>query len=221
MSEETLAKRSGGRSARIAKRSAPLSPESRPVQPGLSGGSFQPLSVSQMEKIFDSALELLEEVGMAQAIPEFIDLVTSNGGTFTSEKRLLFPRELVRSMIDVAAKEFTLFGFDEKHNLKIGGDRVHFSTGGAAVLILDHETSTFRDSQLKDIFNIGRIIDKSDNIHMYVRTVVARDMESSKDLDFNTAYAAMSSTTKPIGTSFFSSRSCSRYGSDVQYCPYR
>ena len=99
-------------------------------------------------------------------------------------------------MIDAAAKEFTLFGFDEKHNLEIGGNRVHFSTGGAAVLMLDHETSTFRDSQLKDIFNIGRIIDKSDNIHMYVRTVVARDMESSKDLDFNTAYAAMSSTTE-------------------------
>ena len=203
MNEETPAKRAGGRSARIAKRSAPPPPESRAVKPGLPGGSFQPLSVSQMEKIFDSALELLEEVGMAQAIPEFIDLVTSNGGTFTSEERLLFPKELVRSMIDVAAKEFTLFGFDENYNLEIGGDRVHFSTGGAAVLILDHETSTFRDSQLKDIFNIGRIIDKSDNIHMYVRTVVARDMESSKDLDFNTAYAAMSSTTKPIGTSFF------------------
>ena len=203
MNEESTAKRSGGRSARIAKRSAPPPPESRAVKPGMPGGSFQPLSVSQMEKIFDSALELLEEVGMAQAIPEFIDLVTSNGGTFTSEERLLFPKELVRSMIDAAAKEFTLFGFDEKHNLEIGGDRVHFSTGGAAVLILDHETSTFRDSQLKDIFNIGRIIDKSDNIHMYVRTVVARDMESSKDLDFNTAYAAMSSTTKPIGTSFF------------------
>ena len=103
MNEETLAKRSGGRSARIAKRSAPPPPESRPVQPGLPGGSFQPLSVSQMEKIFNSALGLLEEVGMAQAIPEFIDLVTSNGGTFTSDDRLLFPRELVRSMIDAAA----------------------------------------------------------------------------------------------------------------------
>ena len=203
MNEETLSKRSGGRSARIAKRSSPPPAESRPVKAGLSGGSFKPLSVVQMEKIFDSALELLEEVGMAQAIPEFIDLVTSNGGTFTTEERLLFPKELVRSMIDAAAKEFTLFGFDEKHNLEIGSDRVHFSTGGAAVLMLDHETSTFRDSQLVDIFNVGRIIEELDNIHMYVRTVVARDMESSKDLDFNTAYAAMSSTTKPIGTSFF------------------
>ena len=128
MNEETLSKRSGGRSARIAKRSSPPPAESRPVKAGLSGGSFKPLSVVQMEKIFDSALELLEEVGMAQAIPEFIDLVTSNGGTFTTEDRLLFPKELVRSMIDAAAKEFTLFGFDEKHNLEIGSDRVHFST---------------------------------------------------------------------------------------------
>ena len=162
MNEEIPAKRSGGRSARIAKRSAPPPPESRAVKPGLSGGAFQPLNIAQLEKILDSALNLLEEVGMAQAIPEFIDLVTSNGGTYTSEERLLFPKKLVRSMIDAAAKEFTLFGFDEKHNLEIGGDRVHFSTGGAAVLMLDHETSTFRDSQLKDIFNIGRIIEKLD-----------------------------------------------------------
>ena len=88
MNEETLSKRSGGRSARIAKRSSPPPAESRPVKAGLSGGSFKPLSVVQMEKIFDSALELLEEVGMAQAIPEFIDLVTSNGGTFTAEEGL-------------------------------------------------------------------------------------------------------------------------------------
>ena len=203
MNEEIPSKRAGGRSARIAKRAAPPPPESRAVKPGMSGGSFQPLSIPQMEKIFDSALDLLEKIGMAQAIPEFVDLVTSNGGTFTSEERLLFPKDLVRSMIDAAAKEFTLFGFDEKHNLEIGGDRVHFSTGGAAVLMLDHETSSFRESQLKDIFNIGRVIEQLDNIHLYVRTVVARDMESSRELDFNTAYAAMISTTKPIGTSFF------------------
>ena len=196
-------KRSGGRGARVAKRMAPQPLEERAVRAGLSGGSFRPLSDSQMQQIFESSLELLEDVGMAQAIPEFIDLVTSNGGTFTSDQRLLFPKNLVKSMIDEAAKEFTLYGFESKHNLTIGGDRVHFSTGGAAVLILDHETSTFRDSQLQDIFNAGRIISSLDNIHIYVRTVVARDMESSRDLDFNTAYAVMSSTTKPIGTSFF------------------
>ena len=83
MNEETLSKRSGGRSARIAKRSSPPPAESRPVKAGLSGGSFKPLSVVQMEKIFDSALELLEEVGMAQAIPEIIDLDTSNADSYT------------------------------------------------------------------------------------------------------------------------------------------
>ena len=84
MNEEIPSKRAGGRSARIAKRAAPLPTESRAVKPGMSGASFQPLSIPQMEKIFDSALDLLEKIGMAQAIPEFVDLVTSNGVTFTS-----------------------------------------------------------------------------------------------------------------------------------------
>jgi trimethylamine--corrinoid protein Co-methyltransferase len=40
-------------------------------------------------------------------------------------------------------------------------------------------------------------------VSLHVRTVVARDMEGSRDLDINSAYAAMASATKPIGTSFF------------------
>jgi trimethylamine---corrinoid protein Co-methyltransferase len=170
----------------------------------MSGGAYKPLTDQQMEQVLDASFRLLGEIGMGQATPEFKDLVTAAGGEYDeSVDRLKFPRALVKSAIDMAAKEFTVHGWDPKFDITLGGDRVHFSTAGAAVLILDHETQTFRHSVLQDIYDIGRIVDSLDNLSLYVRTVVARDMEGSRDLDINSAYACMVSTRKPMGTSFF------------------
>lgn len=203
MPDKNSSRRAGGRDARVAKRSAEIPLEARAVQPGMPGGSYQPLSDEQMVQTFETSLALLEDIGMGQATPEFIDLVTAAGGTLDQDQRLHFPKEMVRSAIETAAKEFTLHGFSPEHDVHIGGQRVYFSTAGAAVLMLEHDTSTFRHSSLHDVYEIGRVIDALEHIHVYVRTVVARDMDTSRELDLNTAFAVMASTTKPVGTSFF------------------
>ena len=157
-----------------------------------------------MEDTYTAALDLLEEIGMGQSTPEFIDLVTSAGGHVDEYERLRFPRDLVKRIVtDVAAQSFTLHALDPDKGMEIGGDRVYFSTGGAGVLMLDHDTQRFRESKLQDVYDTGRLIDKLDNIDIYVRTVVARDMVEARDLDINWAYACLASTSKPIGTSMF------------------
>ncbi|MBM36414.1 MAG: methyltransferase [Acidimicrobiaceae bacterium] len=177
--------------------------EARAVQPGTAGGAYRPLSDAEMNQILGASLTLLEDIGMGQATPEFVDLVVSAGGSLDQDSRLHFPEDVVRSAIDSAAKEFTLHGFSPEYDVHIGGNRVHFSTAGAAVLMLDHDTSDFRPSVLQDLYEIGRVVGALEHLHIYVRTVVARDLESSRELDLNTAYAVLRSTTKPIGTSFF------------------
>lgn len=169
----------------------------------MSGGKFRPLTDGECGDVFEAALSLLEDIGMGQATPEFIDLVTASGGHMDEHERLHFPRALVKRSIDLAAKEFTLYNFDGTGGIELGGDRVHFSTAGAAVLMLDHDTQRFRHSTVQDVYDCARIGDTLDNIHMFVRTVVARDMESSRDVDLNTAFATMMGTSKPQGTSFF------------------
>ena len=169
----------------------------------MPGGKFKPLSDGECADVFEAALSMLEDIGMGQATPEFIDLVTTAGGHMDEHERLHFPRELVQRCMEVAAKEFTLYNFDGTGGIELGGDRVHFSTAGAAVLMLDHDTQRFRHSTVQDVYDCARIGDTLDNIHMFVRTVVARDMESSRDVDLNTAFATMMGTSKPQGTSFF------------------
>ncbi|MCY3637080.1 MAG: trimethylamine methyltransferase family protein [bacterium] len=198
-----MARRAGGRAARVAMREAPPAEDARAVRPGMPGGAYKPLSDGQCDDVFEAALGLLSELGMGQATPEIIEVVTANGGRMDDDERLRFPPDLVRQAIEGACKEFTLYGFDPDRGVEIGGDRVHLCTSGAAVMMLDHDTKRFRPSTLADLYDVARIVDTLDNIHVFVRTLVARDMETARELDINTAYAILAGTSKPLGTAMF------------------
>lgn len=192
-----------GRAARVAARAAGPTEDQKAVHPGQSGGNYKPLTESEMQSIYETALDLLETVGMGTPVPEFIDVVTEAGGTFTDGGRLLFPRALIERGIEMAASSFVWHGLDEDRGIDLSGSKVHFGTAGAAVLILDHKTQRFRESTTADLYDLSRLADTLEHIHFFVRPVVTRDTADSRELDINTAYATMAGTTKPIGTSFF------------------
>ncbi len=200
-------RRSGGRAGRIAERQAP--PDSaveRPVRPGMPGGSYAPLSESDMQQIYDTALMLLEDTGMGTPIPEFVEVVSEAGGWLDADGRLHYPRQLIERGIELSAKEFIWHGFDDDKSIHVGLNRVHFGTAGAAVLIHDYATNQFRPSTIADVYDIARLVDSLEHIHFFGRTSVARDMETSHDLDISTGYAVMTGTSKPAATAWFNPR---------------
>jgi len=186
----------------MADRAAPVEVFDRPVRPGLSGGRYAPLSERDMQMVYDAALGLLENVGMGSPVPEFVQVVTRAGGRMEGD-RLYFPRHVVEGAIATAKKEWVWHGFDDDQSIEVGGDKVHFGTAGAAVLMHDHDSNTFRHSTAQDVYDCARLVDSLDNIHFFVRTVVARDKEDSRELDLTTAYAATVGTAKPVGTAWF------------------
>ncbi len=196
-------RRSGGRAARVAARAAGLKKVDRPVRPGQQGGAYRPLSESDMESIYQAALSLLEEVGMGNPIPEFIEVVVKSGGWVDEDGRLRFPQSLVKQAIDMAAKSWVWHGLDESRSIELSEKKVHFGTAGAAVLMFDHLTQSYRPSTTQDLYDLSRLVDTLEHIHFYVRSVVPREVDGARELDINTAYATMMGTTKPVGTSFF------------------
>ena len=206
MTETTRPKRgvrAGGRAARVAARAAGLPENERAVRPGQSGGAYKPLTESECRSVYDTALTLLSEFGMGTPIPEFIEVVVPAGGWVDEHERLHFPRSLVEDAVDMAAKSFTWHGFDDNRSIDVGGDRVHFGTAGAAVSVWDHETRKHRPSDLRDVYDVARLVDTLEHVHFHIRTLVARDMIEARELDLNTAYAVAMGTSKPMGTSFF------------------
>ena len=147
-------------------------------------------------------MDVLENLGLSQAIPSCIDLVTKAGGTYTSEGRLTFPRSLVEDTIAEARRDFVLCARDPKHDLDLSGNKVYFGTAGAAVHVVDVDTREYRESTLADLYDVARIVDQMEHIHFFQRSLVARDVEDPWEMDFNTCYASISGTSKHVGTSW-------------------
>ncbi|MGI9509418.1 MAG: trimethylamine methyltransferase family protein [Geminicoccaceae bacterium] len=195
-------RRRGGREARRAERAEPLAEAIRPVWPGLEGGRYRPLSEADVLKVHGAALDILENIGFADAIPSCVELTTARGAFVNEHGRLCFPRAMVEDTIAKAARHFPVFGRDPKHDMEPYGKRVYFGTAGAAVHMVDATTGAYRESTLDDLYDIARVVDSLDHIHFFQRSIVARDLADPRELDINTCYAAVKGTTKHIGTSF-------------------
>ena len=189
----------GGRKERLALRAA--KPIVDPCPPGQIGGMYKPLTEDEIRCIYGTALDLLEKLGMGE-VPERLRADLLAAGAVAREERVLFPPALVEEAIDQAAKTFVLHGRDEDRSIEVGGNRVYFGTGGAAVQTLDIETGLYRPSTLSDLHDFTRLQDTLANVSWFTRCCVATDVPDNFDLDVNTAYALIRNTTKPCATSF-------------------
>ena len=199
---ETRKRRRRGSKSRdemLAKRSKP--PAFNPAPPGPIGGQYRPLTDSQLRQIHDTALRMLAELGMGDVPPALEQRALERGAETNDLGRLCYPRAMVEDIIDGACKSFTLHGRDQRHSFEVGGDRVYFGTGGAAVQTLDLDSHVYRPSTLTDLADFTRLVDTLQNVSWFTRCCVATDVPEIIDLDINTAYCLMQYTQKPVGTS--------------------
>lgn len=199
---EPKSRRAGGRTARQALRSAPLAADVRPVRAGLSGGQYNPLTPEGVRRIHQAALDALEQIGLADAPPSGVEILTGAGAILGDDGRIRFPRALVEDMLAIAARDITLHGQNPAHDLLLSGNRVHYGTAGAAVHIVDVERREYRDSTVQDLYDAARITHVCDNVHFFQRAMVCRDIPDNREMDLNTLYACLRGTSKHVGTSF-------------------
>jgi trimethylamine--corrinoid protein Co-methyltransferase len=198
---DNLSQRRGGREARKALRSRPIPMAEAAVRPGMRGGQYKPFTDLDMQRIHETALKVLETVGLGQAIPTCIEAMTARGCFMNAKGRLCIPRAVVEDTLASCARNFILHGRDPKHDMEPSGNRVYFGTAGAAVFIVEPETRTYRESLLADLYDAARIVDTCDHIHFFQRSLTTRDMITGHDLDINTMYACLAGTQKHVGTS--------------------
>lgn len=191
--------RRSGRKERQAQRAAP--PTVNPCPPGQIGGQYRPLSEPDLQAIFDTALRLLADLGMGET-PGRLARALLDAGAIRNGARILLPDSLVRAAIASAPRQFPLHARDPARSIDVGGQRVYFGTGGAAVQTLDLNSQTYRPSTLQDLRDFTRLQDRLTNISWFTRCCIATDVTDTFELDVNTAYTLLRHTTKPVATAF-------------------
>lgn len=194
-------RRGAGRAARHKQRQT-KGAIAHPCPPGQSGGTYRPLSNKAVTNIIDTAYRLLSEIGLGEVPPELQELALAKGAYLNEAGRLCYSRTMIESIIDKAPKSFMLYGRDTKHDIEIGGSKVYYGTGGAAVQTLDTDTGLYRASTLHDLYEFTRLADQMDNLSWFTRICVATDVPDIHELDLNTIYALIAGTQKHVGTSF-------------------
>ena len=197
-------RRSGGRAARLAVRQFEQTAQARQMLPPI-GGQYRPLSDTDLIRIIDAAFAILADIGVSDVPPLLAETAMRQGCRF-EDGRIYFSRDFSEDIIAGAAKNFVLHGQDARHDIEVGGDLVHFGTGGAGVQTFNPKDNTYRASTLRDLYDFARLADALPNIRWFTRCCVATDVPDNLDLDINTAYAIARGTQKPIGTSFFLGR---------------
>ncbi len=208
MGSESRRPRRGGRNLRRG----PQSSESESVaaiRPGLSGGSYRPLSDRDIELILTTAFDIMSNVGMADPLPDFLAVALKRGCSVSEDGRLLFPKEIIKSTISMAAKRFTMPGQNPRFDLEIEDTRVYYATAGEAVLVPSIDTGDLKPASLLDVYDFARLADQLENIHWFAQTVSA--VELTDDIyshDLNVAYAVMSGTRKHCSVAMMDVAAC-------------
>ena len=145
------------RAAMLAKRSKP--PAINPAPPGPVGGQYKPLTDTQVKQIYHTSMRMLAELGMGEAPQALTDQALKCGATINDMGRLCFSQSMVEDIIDKSCKSFVFHGRDPRHTFEVGGDRVYFGTGGAAVQTMDLDSHIYRPSTLDDLYGFTRLAD--------------------------------------------------------------
>ena len=167
---------------------------------GLYGGIYKPLSPDGIDSIHEASLSILERTGFTYeaGLEETVDMLAKAGARIDWQKRRIrFSHELIREQVAKAPSQVILYARDGKNDLDLTEDRVHLGTGGAAVKILDLDTGQPRSSTLRDLYDLGRLVDRLDHIHFFLRPCIPTDIPES-DYDVNMFYACLKATGKHV-----------------------
>ncbi len=165
---------------------------------GLSAGQYKPLNRIEVQTIANTAIRLLEEVGVRIAHNAAVKLLARAGADVDREDHLVkIPTCLVEDSVARAPSTVRLCGRDSRHDLQVGGDKVYLGTGGTALYVLDGKTGIRREATLDDLRQIARLVDALDNIDFFLIPTYPNDVDKNA-VDVNRFYASISNTTKHV-----------------------
>ena len=165
---------------------------------GLPSDFYRPLSIKEVESIHKTSIRILDEVGFKVDNNRALDLLAALGCEVDHDNKIVkVAPDLLMRTIKQSPARITLYARNEENSLVIEANRTYYSNGGTAIKTIDLETGQRRDSNLKDISEISKVIDYLENIHMIMLPVYPEGIVIS-EVDVNRFFNALNNSTKHV-----------------------
>ena len=169
-----------------------------PIAPRLT---WDVLSTSEIERIHEAALEVLEDIGIRFPSDRALAVLERGGCDVDRATQVVrLPRALVMDAVSRAPHTYVLAGRDPAADLFIDGTRCHLSNDGSGVFVHDHRTDEKRPSTKSDVATSARFVDALPELSFYWGPVVtSRDVPPATKA-LHDAEAVFNNTSKHFQT---------------------
>lgn len=140
---------------------------------------FPPMRVfsdDEVAEIHQTALRVLEDLGMRILLPRAREVLAAAGAVVTDDM-VRIDRGLVSRALETAPGEITAYGGSPEDTLRFGGNAVTFSAVGGAPYAMDLDRGK-RPGTLEDYRTMIRLCQSYDVIHMLAAAPEPQDIEA-------------------------------------------
>ena len=163
-----------------------------------SGLKLEVFTPDELEELHLSTLEVLSETGVYVPAPQAQEIFAKGGALVNSKTGVVrIPAFLVEECLRTAPPKFVAHGRTPKDDVVMEGNRTYFTNFAEGITIADPYTGDLRDTTLKDVADLTRVIDSLPAIDIVLRAVNAHNVPQELNQLYNFE-AVIKNTSKPI-----------------------
>lgn len=138
--------------------------------------SLNVLTPTEVQKIHEATLKIIENVGVRFPSKRALEIWAAHGATVDFEKMIIKAKpELIMDALKSAPPAYALGARDPQQNCLMDGNHVFLGTDGCGVEVIDIQTGQKRTSELKDVGEIARLADGTEEIGFHWVALSAQD----------------------------------------------
>jgi len=156
------------------------------------------LSTEEVEKIHDTSLEILENIGVRVHLEQARDIFAKHGCRVDRTNRIVkLPRKVVEHYRQAFAPHFTFRGRDPQFDRTIPDNRPVIVTASSAPNLIDPVSGEERRAESDDIANIAFLINELPGYDVFSISTLADDAPKGQ-LSLWRFYPALKNCLKPV-----------------------
>ncbi len=172
------------------------------------GLNLQVFTDAELREIHLATLEVLHDTGVKVENAKAREIYARGGAMVDEETKIVrFPARLIEESLSLIPPKFVAYGRIPEHDVVMENNRVNYTSFTEGVEILDLVSGQVRETTIRDLVDLTRMVDGLDVLDVACTIVNGSDVSQSLNGLYNAA-AVMLNTTKPFDCGPNSAEEC-------------